>query len=173
MTSAATVGSDHGEGLGDHGAPYHGTDLSNSQLQVPLVIAGPGIAPARHAEVTGLVNVAPTLLELAGFEVPKDQLEGVSLASLLRGERASDDQGGYAFAAMVKDRSVSEARTAIMRGRWKLIIGPQGPELYDTTADPGELRNLAGSSPALADLKRLLRERESLDARSPFVPLSR
>lgn len=167
------VTSDHGEGLGDHGAPFHSSDLYDSQLRVPLVIAGPGIAPARHAEVTGLIDLAPTLLELAGYEVAPEQLEGRSLAALLRGQRPSQDDGGYAFAAMIRDRSVSEESAALVRGRHKLIVGPRTVELYDLAADPGELRNLSGSSPQLGELRRMLRERASLDAASPFAPLAR
>lgn len=164
------VTADHGEGLGDHGAPFHGTNLTQSQLHVPLVVAGPGVAPGRHAETTGLIDLAPTLLELAGFEVPRD-LEGRSLAALLRGQRPSGE--GYAFAAMIRDRSVPEERVAVVRGRWKLIRGPHGVELYDLDADPNELRNLAGSAPELAVLRQLLRDRQLLDERSPFAPLSR
>ena len=44
------VTADHGEALGEHGQPYHSTDLYNSQIHVPLVIAGPGIRPGRVAE---------------------------------------------------------------------------------------------------------------------------
>lgn len=164
------VTADHGEGLGDHGASFHGTNLSQSQIHVPLVLAGPDIVPGRHAEATGLIDVAPTLLELAGFEVPTE-LEGRSLAELLRGRRPSGE--GYAFAAMIRDRSVAEERVALIRGRWKLVRGPNGLELYDLEADPGEQRNLAGSSPELAILRQLLRDRQRLDERSPFSPLSR
>lgn len=164
------VTADHGEGLGDHGASFHGTNLSQSQIHVPLVVAGPGVVPGRHAEATGLIDLAPTLLELAGFEVPTE-LEGRSLAELLRGQRPSGE--GYAFAAMIRDRSVSEERVALIRGRWKLIRGPNGLELYDLDTDPSEQRNLAGTSPQLAILRQLLRDRQRLDERSPFAPLSR
>ena len=43
------VTADHGEALGEHGQPYHSTDLYDSQIQVPLVIAGPGIRTGRIA----------------------------------------------------------------------------------------------------------------------------
>ena len=64
--------SDHGEGLGDHGQPYHSTDLYNSQIRVPLVIAGPGVKPAHIPETVSLTDLTPTVLELAGFEPPKE-----------------------------------------------------------------------------------------------------
>lgn len=62
------VTADHGESLGDHGQPYHSTDLYNSQIRVPFVIAGPGIRPGRIAQTVSLTDLTPTLLELAGFE---------------------------------------------------------------------------------------------------------
>src|SRR5690606_35942167 len=62
------VTSDHGEALGDHGQPYHSTDLYNSQIRVPFVIAGPGIKPLRIHETVSLTDLTPTLLELAGFD---------------------------------------------------------------------------------------------------------
>src|SRR5262249_34724138 len=57
------VTADHGEGLGEHGHPYHSTDLYDSQTHVPLVIAGPGIKSGRVAETVSLVDLVPTVLE--------------------------------------------------------------------------------------------------------------
>lgn len=177
------VTADHGEGLGEHATPFHSTNLYESLLRVPLVIVGPGVEPLRSSEVVGLIDVAPTLIELAGFAVPKGgQLEGRSLAMLLRGQRPSDDEGGTAYAAMVPDQAVTERREAIIRGRWKLITsdrrgpgangGAAGVELYDLTADPGETTNLAGSAPQFRELMHLLEAQRELEQRSPFAPLA-
>ncbi|MGD2114549.1 MAG: sulfatase, partial [Acidobacteriota bacterium] len=74
--------SDHGEGLNDHGEEEHGILLYRESLQVPLMIKLPG---ALHAGATvpypaQLVDVLPTVLELAGGDVP----EGLPGTSLLR-----------------------------------------------------------------------------------------
>lgn len=178
------VTSDHGEGLGEHATPYHSTNLYDSLLHVPLVITGPGIAPMRPAEVVGLIDVAPTLIELAGFALPPPpQLEGRSLAPLLRGQRPSDDEGGLAYAAMIPDLAVTERLEALIRGRWKIIrSGRSGPgangggagvELYDLIADPAEAVNLAGSAPQFREMIQLLDARRALEAQSPFAPLAR
>ncbi|MEZ4360615.1 MAG: sulfatase-like hydrolase/transferase [Kofleriaceae bacterium] len=168
------ITADHGEGLGDHDTPYHSTNLYNSLLRVPLILAGPGVVAAQHDEVVGLVDLAPTLIELAGFIPPAaPELEGRSLADLARGERRGDPDGGYAYAAMIPDRTVTERREAVVQGRWKLISGRSGEELYDYVSDPGETRNLAGSSPMLHPLRKLLRARAEIDARSPFRKLAR
>ena len=167
------VTADHGEGLGDHGAPYHSTDLYNSQIRVPLVVTGPGIAPARRAEPVGLVDLAPTLLELAGFVPPgMPDMDGRSLAPLLLGRRLDEPEGGFAFAEMVVDRNVADARRAVIKGRWKLIESAKGPELYDLAADPGERRNLAFGSPLPAkvgELRALLDRRRELDRTPAFA----
>ena len=70
---------DHGEGLGDHGESTHGYFLYDSTLRVPLLVKP---APARATEVrtsVGLVDLAPTLLRLAGISVPPT-MQGVDLS---------------------------------------------------------------------------------------------
>lgn len=172
-TPIIAVTADHGEGLGDHGAPYHSTDLYNAQIRVPLVITGPGLTPGRRAEPVGLVDLAPTLLELAGYRPPgMPEMDGRSLAALLTGARPDEPEGGFAYAEMVQDRNVPESRRALIRGRWKLIESRRGTELYDLRTDPNERRNLAGdpAPPAeLAPLRARLAERRLLDATPAFA----
>lgn len=164
------VTSDHGEALGDHGQPYHSTDLYNSQIRVPLVIAGPGIKPGRITETVSLTDLTPTLLELAGFVAPTGPtMDGRSLADLATGKRESRPDSGIAFAAMIKDRSNPGGVTTIVRGRWKLIETNTGTELYDLRADPDERTNLATSRAREAnDLRNLLHEYVRAGSRSPF-----
>jgi arylsulfatase A-like enzyme len=80
--------SDHGEGFSPDGPRHHGGDLHPSLLSVPLLISGPGAQPAAVPARVSLVDVAPTLLELAGLEPPAG-LDGISLASLLAGGRVA------------------------------------------------------------------------------------
>lgn len=161
------VTADHGEGLGDHGAPYHSTDLYNSQIQVPLVIQGPGIKPAhRVAETVSLTDLTPTIVELAGF-APPTQLDGRSIVDLATGARLGGPDEGVAFAAMIKDRSNPGGVTAVVKGTWKLIDNGVSYELYDVKNDPAERQNLFAQKPAIAAaLKKLLAERAA--ARDPF-----
>lgn len=155
------VTADHGEGLGDHGAPYHSTDLYNSQIQVPFVITGPGIkASNRVAETVSLTDLTPTLVELAGFQPPTSELDGRSVADLATGARVGSPDQGVAFAAMIKDRSNPGGVTAVVRGAYKLIDNSVSYELYDVKSDPSESQNLYAQKPNLAaELKKLLAER--------------
>jgi arylsulfatase A-like enzyme len=164
------VTADHGEALGEHGHPYHSTDLYDAQIRVPLVIAGPGIAPHRIAETVSLTDLVPTVLDLAGFAPPAGRsLDGGSFADLATGRRPGDPDGGVAFAAMIKDRSNPGGLTAISRGRWKLIDDNDSLELYDTRADPDERDNVIGHNAQIAgELRALLAAHAARAQLSPF-----
>jgi choline-sulfatase len=153
--------SDHGEGLGEHGEQQHGMFLYRATLQVPLLLKLPGSrmgggsvqAPAQ------LIDVAPTLARLAGAPVPAG-LAGESLLDLAGpAGRAGASPGGARTAAAgpaeAGERNIyaetlgprlhygwSEL-TSLIVGRLHLEDGPE-PELFDLTADPGEVRNRLG-----------------------------
>ena len=163
------ITADHGEGLGDHGQPFHSTDLYDSQTHVPLVIVGPGIPPHRVPETVSTNDLTPTLLDLAGFTPPKDAMDGTSIADLATGARAGDPNGGTAFLEMIKDRSNPGGVSAFVSGGWKLIDGPNDVELYDVHTDPGEHSNVISVHGALAkQLFDQLRAHLAAGARSPF-----
>jgi membrane-anchored protein YejM (alkaline phosphatase superfamily) len=164
------VSADHGEALGDHGQPYHSTDLYNSQIRVPFVIAGPGIKAGRVTESVSLTDLTPTVLELAGFVAPTGPtMDGRSLADLATGKRASQPDAGVAFAAMIKDRSNPGGVTAIVRGKWKLVDTGSAMELYDVHADPNEQSNIASTRmQVVSELRGLLQQYVKNASRSPF-----
>lgn len=163
---------DHSEALGDHGAPFHATDLYGSQLQVPLFIAGPGIVAQRIPEVVSLLDLVPTILDLAGFTPPGHPiLDGRSLADLLTGARPSDVTRGRAYAAMIADRFIRASQRALVVGRWKLIHhGDTGrEELYELGSDPREMNDRAARDPVKRlELRRALLEQRARDLASPF-----
>ena len=165
------VTSDHGEGLGDHGIPHHAGSLYNSEIRVPLVIAGPGITPGRIQQAVGLVDLAPTLMELAGFQAPgMPQMDGLSVAPELRGEREDALGRGEAYSQMVADRSVAQSQSAIISGRFKLIAkeGAQY-ELYDMSRDPRETKDIKQQAQELfASMKARLKRRQAVDRVPPF-----
>ncbi|MCW5808141.1 MAG: sulfatase, partial [Deltaproteobacteria bacterium] len=162
------VSADHGEALGDHGHAYHSTDLYNSQMRVPLVMAGPGIPPHRVYETVSLVDMVPTILDLAGFKPPSN-LDGRSIADLARDRRPSSPNYGTAFAAMIKDRSNPGGITAFVKGNWKIIETEGAVELYDIHVDPDERTNLAFERPViLRELRALLEAMQAAGDVSPF-----
>ncbi len=163
------ISADHGEGLGDRGQRFHSTNLYNSQIRVPLIVTGAGIKAKRIKQSVGLVDIAPTLLDLAGYVPPgMPQMDGVSIASIILG--TSPESKGEAYSAMVRDRSVKYGVRALIWGRYKLIEHEnKGDELYDIYVDKRERRNMAIRRPdLLKQLKRRMNERRRIDSIRPF-----
>lgn len=144
------ISSDHGQGLGEHNIMTHTQYLYNALVHVPLVISVPGLPPAEVGENVSLLDLAPTLLELAGRRPAADAL-GISLVPALVGGRLPEARPLVALES--RQRSVIE-------GPWKLIVTPAASavELYNIKSDPGERRDLSGD-PALRRVRdRLLGE---------------
>jgi arylsulfatase A-like enzyme len=109
-------------------------------------VVAPGVAEpgGRCARAVSLLDVYPTLAELAGLPPPA-VLEGHSLVPLLRDPRSPWD-----VPAITTD---GFDQHAVRTERWTYIdYGGRGEELYDRAADPHELHNLA-RDPAHAALK--------------------
>ncbi len=145
---------DHGEQLGEHREQSHGFFIYDAAVQVPLIIAAPGVAARVVSDQVRIIDVMPTVLELAGVDIPA-AVQGASLKPALGGAR----QPLLAYSESWYPRfhfGWSELR-AVRDGRYKFIQAPRR-ELYDLAADPRELNNLAASDPARADgLERALR----------------
>ena len=83
------VAGDHGESLGEHGESTHGLLLYESALRIPLVLAGAGVAPARRADPTSLVDVLPTVVGVLGLPPPAnlDGRDALGTGGRARGRR--------------------------------------------------------------------------------------
>lgn len=181
--------SDHGEDLGDRDPRFlgwHGHRLFDEVLHVPLILHDPRFRwPVRRvgAQVR-LVDVMPTLLELARVPAPPD-LDGRSLVPLLLGRERGDREALLDYVKLPDWEKLRPHETGLSEGRMKLISGPPSGgrgrafELYDLEEDPGERRNLAEAR--YAERERLLqrlralrggvqREGESPVAVDPGVP---
>jgi choline-sulfatase len=115
--------------------------------RVPLIVRLPGGTAARRvAEPVSLLDVAPTLLELAGAPWPDDHLadlDGTSLAGLVTGDGAARER---AVLSEYLAEGVNAPAVMVRRGPHKLVVCPGDPDqLYDVAADPAELVDLAGA----------------------------
>jgi len=81
---------DHGESFGEHGQFAHAGVPYAEQIHVPLVIKFPAgeFAGSRRSELVELVDLLPTVLEIAGVPLPGDRINGRSLIPILRGEQS-------------------------------------------------------------------------------------
>jgi choline-sulfatase len=146
---------DHGESLGEHGEQQHGFFVYDASVRIPLIVAGPRVPTRAVPDQVRIVDVMPTILELAGVGAPS-AVQGVSLLPLGRGER--QDLLGFSETWYPRYHYGWSELTAVRDGRYKFIAAPRR-ELYDTRTDPGELHDVATSNPRVADaLERALAE---------------
>jgi choline-sulfatase len=140
---------DHGEFLGERGLWYKMSFLEPS-ARVPLFVGGPGVAGARRvAAPVSLLDLAPTLLELAG--VPGGDFDGRSLFSA---EPAAG--AGSAVVCEYHAEGVNAPAAMIREGRHKLIVcRTDRDQLFDLQADPLELVNLADEPDHAVTVARL------------------
>ena len=133
--------SDHGEMLGERGLWYK-MSFFEGAARVPLIVNAPGrFAPRRIAASVSLIDIAPTLIDLAGGDskLLADTMDGRSLLPYLEGREGHDEALGEYLA----EGAVAPI-VMIRRGKHKFIHAPGDPDqLYDLSLDPGERDNLA------------------------------
>src|ERR1700730_17972438 len=139
------IASDHGQSLGAHGEETHGVFLYDETVHVPLLLKFPQNQNAgkRVTARARLVDVAPTILEIAGVHIPS-QMQG---QSLLRIAKANADQPVYSISNFPQQAFGWSSLESWRAGKYLYIKAPK-PELYDLAADPGATHNLAQTSKA-------------------------
>jgi len=157
--------SDNGYFLGERG--FAGKWLMHDpSIRVPLIIYDPRrtrekFRPVRNEMVLN-VDVAPTILDLAGMDIPKI-MQGRSLMPLMREEKI--DWRTKVFCEHLWDHPEIPQSECIRTDRWKYIRYPQHldfEELYDLEEDPVEKNNLADDRQyrtVLLDLQRLCEQK--------------
>jgi arylsulfatase A-like enzyme len=144
------VTSDHGEEFAEHGGLLHGISLYEELLHVPLIVAGHGIPEGVVDEaLVSTVDVAPTILALAGIEPP-----AIMAGRDLLGPSPDEPADQVVFAQF---RSLLYG---VRTQRWKLIWDTRAKRLslFDLDRDPGELDDVAEAHPQLVRrLQRRLR----------------
>ena len=147
--------SDHGDLLGSHGLLGKGT-LHEESARVPLIARGPGVA-AGHVDrgVASLLDVAPTLLRLAGIE-PPDHMQGEDLGPRLAGGEPPEDTrawiesaDGLGLGLRTPDRLDVFERAGIGEPLTRVA------ESWDLTADPLQLDAAAAARQAAASPGKL------------------
>jgi len=132
------LAADHGEEFGEHGGRYHGTTLYEEQVHVPLAFAtldGAGLTPHRVAAPVGLVDVAPTILELIGI-LPSAKMRGRDLGPWLLPTPPPAGAHGPVFAEIDRQKMIVD-------GNHKLVcdLSTDACNAFDLAADPAERKN--------------------------------
>jgi hypothetical protein len=142
--------SDHGEALGAHGRHGHGAPGFRQVLHVPLLMIHRKAIPAgRIVAPVQLIDVAPTILELAGVDAEPLLLQGESLVSLMRGERIGYWQDRISLSEEVSfylDRDDPRVSGSVFF-RGLHVLGSlqfDEPHLYDYVVDPAEVARVDG-----------------------------
>jgi len=162
------VTSDHGDEFFEHGDKGHRLTLYEEVIDVPLIMAGAGVAdPGRRVSgVTEHTDVTPTILQLLGLP-PSEFVTGSSLAPALAGGELPGDRVGVARLR----RSAQRMITSVRGTDWKVVIdriektGVERVACYDLSDDPGEQRPTTD-----AELLRAARQAiEQRDGREAFL----
>jgi arylsulfatase A-like enzyme len=164
---------DHGETFGEHGVHGHARNVLTPVVRVPLVVRFPfAVEPAVRIGVqVRNVDIAPTLLDLAGITVPPN-FEGRTLVPLMTESAAERDRPSFAALGvpLFPDASV---QTAISDGAWTYArnaiateddetayadraVAPGAEYLFDRSVDPGENVNLMEHEVSMAVRMRTL-----------------
>jgi arylsulfatase A-like enzyme len=143
-SSLLIFAADHGEMMAEHEFWFtHSYDVYEGMAHVPLTLRIPGQSAARFFVPVSLVDVLPTMLDLAGVPVPAG-LDGNSLLRFASGPPASSARPVYVEAT---NFAGTAQRRALIQGNHKWIEQLRRPEgavmrryRIDLDEDPGETR---------------------------------
>ena len=140
--------SDHGLALGSHGLMGK-QSLYEDAMKPPLIFAGPGIGRGASDALVYLLDIFPTVVDLAGG-APPPGLDGRSLKPVI--ERRSPQVRDSLFCAY------RDVQRMVRDKRWKLIRYPKinRSQLFDLRRDPHELHDLAADPKQQERIARLM-----------------
>ena len=157
-STGVLISTDHGEHAGAHGGVHDKEMLMYQETyHIPFMLRLPGqVTSQRIKQPITNVDIAPTLLDMAGIEA-EHNLDGLSLLPLVRGE--SQPQREPDVLCMFNGHHILYQSRMVTDGQMKYIFNPTDrDELYDLRADPHELRNEI-DNPAFAATRSALRDR--------------
>jgi len=150
-STAIVLFSDHGYHLGEH-TFWQKSNLHEEVSRVPLIVSVPGMKPGKTDAITELVDIYPTLAELAGLPVPA-KVQGKSFVPVLKTPDAT-----------VRDGAISLHNGFALRNKnfAYMLYNDGQEELYDMRKDPKQFTNLAANpeySPVLEQMQKQLDDR--------------
>ena len=145
-STAIVFTSDHGYHLGEHGF-WQKANLHEEVIRVPLMMSVPGVQASRSQAIVELMDIFPTVSELAGLDIP-ESVQGKSLVPTLLNPANEVREGALSFNKGASFRTSD----------WHLMhYQDDSYELYDVRNDPLEFENLAEKP----EHKKVLKELDS------------
>ncbi len=140
--TVVAIASDHGEAFLEHGTIGHSYTLYNEELRSTLLVRVPGETARSVSTPVSLIDLAPTLLNLASVPLPRP-LPARSLLPLIQGKAAAPHRALYA--ELMPDGYLPYDEKAVVLDDWKLIWWERegSIQLFDLKNDPGERRDLS------------------------------
>ncbi len=140
--------SDHGEMLGSQGQPPRRKQRPwDESIRVPFLLSYPAVCGHKGHSVKAPINtpdILPTLLNLAGIEVP-GTIEGEDLSRLVLDRDIQEDRAALFMNVSPFDSPDRKAFRGIRTSRYTYVCNPDGPWLlYDNRTDPYQMKNLVG-----------------------------
>jgi choline-sulfatase len=133
---------DHGEMLGAH-EYFQKMVCYEEATHLPMMISAPGLDAGRRDCLTSHVDIAPTILDFAGADIPA-RIQGETLMPVLENPMASIRESAFTEYSGNAVLDPYLFQRSMVRGRFKYIWNLAGdPELYDLQDDPHEMQNLA------------------------------
>ena len=175
--SVVILTSDHGDAFMEHGFISHSVQPYDELINVPLIMRLPEEVTEAQRSVPAqvrLIDVMPTILDLAGADAPAD-LDGRSLGRLLVGKTGEPADSSVSEPIAISEVEVQTGEGTqffvSIRSREQKYLASLSdpPELYDLVNDPGEQVNLMPVSPERTEIyrhivQRILEAREDLGA---------
>jgi arylsulfatase A-like enzyme len=152
--TAIVMTADHGEAFYEHGMLFHGSEIWQELVHVPLFVYVPGVDPRHVTAKRSHIDVAPTILELLGVPLPEDpnELRGRSLLADVYLAKNGDHEERDVYIDMPQG-PFNGVKRAIITGPtpgMKLIhSGGYQYQLFDLSADPDEKKDLSSDKDKL------------------------
>ena len=170
--TAIVFAGDNGYFHGEHGGMWDKRAAYEPSIRIPLLMRYPPLArPGARCDAMVLnIDLAPTLLELAGVGVP-GTMQGQSWLGVLKG-RPGRESFLYEYFQEVDRKYKRPTVLAVRTKQWKYVTYPLAgkltDELYDMKNDPQELNNLIGNAGCADVVEQMKKELERLKRKTNF-----
>ena len=163
--------SDNGHFLGEHRL-YSKMLMYEESIRVPLVVRHPAAEPARRLEIALNVDLAPTILEIAGLDASQNPAPARSLLPLVLGQQPVDWRRSFRYEYLNSRWGLPSLEGVWTESGWKYVRYPDWEQLFYLPDDPFERDNLATRAEHTERRLELIAELERLGGGGQLDPPS-